>query len=154
MRLEEVINRYSNTLFKICLVLLCNEADAQDAVQESFCKYWQYHKKFKDAEHEKAWLIRVAINQCKDIRRFQKRHPVINIDDLTDYYATEQQGEVLKEILELPEKMKLVLNLFYMEGYHIDEIARILRISENAVKKRLQRGRILIANRLKGVDTV
>ena len=90
-------------LFKICLVLLCNEADAQDAVQETFCKYWQYNKKFIDEEHEKAWLIRVVINRCKDMRRFEKNHPVIDITELSDYYTTEKQGQILQEIFGIQE---------------------------------------------------
>lgn len=151
MQMEETINQYSNMLFKMCLVLLCCEADAQDAVQETFCKYWICNKKFVDKEHEKAWLIRVAINKCKDIKRFQKRNPVIDITELSDYYKTEQQGEMLKELLNLPDNLKIVLNLFYIDGYHINEIAAILHISENAVKKRLQRGRTSLKNNLKGM---
>lgn len=150
MTVEQAMDKYSNMLFKICLTLLSNEADAQDAVQDTFCKYWRSSKRFNDEEHEKAWLIRVAVNKCKDMRRFEKNHPVVDIAELSEYYKSEEQGKILQEILLLPEKLKLVLNLFYVEGYHVEEIAKILHISESAVKKRLQRGRLQLRENLKG----
>ncbi len=145
---ERAMDQYGNMLFKTCLLMLCSEADAQDAVQETFCRYWQSNRKFENEEHEKAWLIRVAINQCRDIRRFEKRHPSVDITELSDCYETKEQCETLQKILELLEKLKLVLNLYYVEGYHVEEIAGILRISESAVKKRLQRGRLLLKESL------
>lgn len=152
MTVEQAVDKYGNLLFKICLVQLCNESDAQDAVQETFYRYWRENKRFNEEEHEKAWLIRVAINRCRDIRRFEKRHPAIELEELADYYETEEQGTILQEILVLPDKLKLVLQLFYIQGYHVEEIAKMLSISENAVKKRLQRGRSQLRENLKGVD--
>lgn len=142
MTIDQAVDHYSNMLFKICMVILCREADAQDAVQDTFCRYLESGIKFADEEHEKAWLIRVAINRCKDMRRFEKRHPAVDILDLRDYYTEKEDGEVLEQLLELPEKLKITVHLFYIEGYHVEEIAKILHISENAVKKRLQRGRL------------
>lgn len=84
------------------------------------------------------------------MRRFEKNHPVVDIAELSEYYKSEEQGKILQEILLLPEKLKLVLNLFYVEGYHVEEIAKILHISESAVKKRLQRGRLQLRENLKG----
>ena len=150
MTIEEIVDDYSNMLFKICLVLLCRETDAQDAVQDTFCRYLERDREFTDAEHEKAWLIRVAVNRCKDMIRFEKRHPIVDIAELTDYYATEQDGQILEKLFELPEKMKVTIYLFYIEGYHVEEIAKILHISENAVKKRLQRGRLQLKENLNG----
>lgn len=138
---EELVIKYSNMLFKICLVILENEQDAQDAIQDTFYRYLKLQPEFADEEHEKAWLIRVAINRAKDMRRFWKRHPQISIEKLWDYYESPEDGAILEELLKLPDKLKTVIYLYYIEGYQIKEIASMLHISSGAVKKRLQRGR-------------
>lgn len=138
---EELVTRYSNMLFRICLVILGNEQDAQDAIQDTFYRYLRIQPDFSDEEHEKAWLIRVAVNVSKDMRRFWQRHPKISMEQLEDYYASPEEGEILEELFKLPDKLKTVIYLHYIEGYQVKEIASMLRITENAVKKRLQRGR-------------
>ena len=144
MGMEEIRNavlKYSDMLYKICIVILCNEQDVQDAIQDTFCRYMEKRPTFRDAEHEKAWLIRVATNICRDMIRFRLRHPKICIDDLADTLAAPRQRETLEELLELPVKQKMVIYLHYVEGYQIREIADILGITEGAVKMRLKRGR-------------
>lgn len=148
MELEKLFYRYHNMLFRICLVTLCNEADAQDAVQDTFCRYLEQKKKFADEEHEKAWLIRVAVNICRDIQRKKARHPQVTVESLSDYYETKEEGYVLEELMNLSEKLKTVIYLYYIEGYPIKEIGAMLNLSENAVKKRLQRGRESLKQRL------
>lgn len=128
-------------LFKICLVILGNEQDAQDAVQDTFYRYLDVKPVFSDGEHQKAWFIRVAVNISKDMRRFQQRHPKVSVDWMEDYYSSPQDYGVMEELLRLPQKLKIVVYLYYIEGYQIKEIASILNISSAAVKKRLQRGR-------------
>lgn len=141
MKIEAVVLKYSNMLFKIAMVMLGNPHDAQDALQDTFCRYMEKHPSFRDEEHEKAWLIKVTTNICRDMLRFQLRHPRIDIDDLADYYAAPEQGAALAELMLLPPKLKIVIVLHYVEGYHTGEVAEILGLSPNAVKKRLQRGR-------------
>ncbi len=141
MNIEKTVLKYSNMLYKICIVMLCNEQDAQDAVQDTFCRYLEKRPEFKGPEHEKAWLIRVATNICRDMLRFQARHPKIAIDDLSHRLAAPEQTETFIGLLELPPKLKIVIYLHYVDGYSVKEIAGILKLSESAVKKRLQRGR-------------
>ena len=138
------IHRYSNTLFKICLCMLCKEQDAEDALQETFLRYISKAPKIQDDEHQKAWLIRTAINICKDMRRFQFRHTHINIDDLKDYWRTEESSGILEAILLLPQAYKIAIHLHYIEGYDIRSITEITGVSEAATKKRLQRGREML----------
>lgn len=141
MTIEEAVATYSNMLYKICIVMLCNEQDSQDAIQETFCRYLEKSPDFTDSEHEKAWLIQVAANICRDMLRFRSRHPMVSIDEITDSYATADDRNILTELLELPVKHRTVIYLHYVEGYQVREVASILKISEHAVKKRLQRGR-------------
>lgn len=139
--IRKAVLKYSDMLYIICIVILCNEHDVQDAIQDTFCRYMEKKPNFRSEEHEKAWLIRVATNISRDMIRFRIRHPKVSIDELENSLVAPQQKETLKELLELPVKQKMVIYLHYVEGYHIKEIADILGITEGAVKMRLQRGR-------------
>lgn len=148
MTIEEMVTTYSPMLYRICVVMLGNEADAQDAVQDTLCRYLECRKKFRDREHEKAWLIKVAQNRCRDMRRFQVRHPKVSLDEVTASYENPEYGHVLAELVSLPLPVKAAVHLYYIEGYKTTEVSEILGISVNAVKKRLQRGRKLLRLRL------
>ena len=141
MTIEELVKEYSNMLFRICMVMLGNEQDAQDVVQETFCRYIERSVDFHDSEHEKAWLIKVATNGCRDIHRYRIRHPIANLEDITAYCEMPEQSEVLRSLISLPDKLKTVIYLHYIEGYKSAEIADMLEISTDSVKKRMQRGR-------------
>lgn len=141
MNIEEAVAAYSNMLYKICIVMLCNEQDAQDAIQETFCRYLEKKPDFTDSEHEKAWLIQVVTNICRDMLRFRSRHPKVSINEITDSYTSADDRDILTELLDLPIRHRTVIYLYYVEGYQVREVASLLKISEHAVKKRLQRGR-------------
>ena len=140
-KIECVVNTYSNMLFKLCFTMLGNNADAEDAVGNTFLKYITKSPYFQSEEHTKAWLIRIATNICKDMYRFNKKRDYLSFDDLFNYCKTEEICEILEEVMSLPEKYKTVIHLFYIEGYKTDEIAKILSISSSAVRKRLQYAR-------------
>lgn len=148
MTTEEVVTTYSPMLYRICVVMLGNEADAQDAVQDTICRYLERRKEFRDREHEKAWLIKVAQNRCRDMRRFQMRHPKVSLEEVTASYEDPEYSQVLAELISLPLPVKEAVYLYYIEGYKTTEVSEMLGISVNAVKKRLQRGRKLLRLRL------
>ena len=139
--IKEIFNQYSATLYKISSVMLANAADASDAVQETFLKYMISGKKFETDEHEKAWLIRVNINICKNMLRFHKTHPVVSYENLTIMPHSAEENRTMDVLMSLRSKDKEVLILYYIEGYSCREIGKLLKISENAVKKRLERAR-------------
>lgn len=148
MTIEEIVTKYSSMLYRICVVMLGNEADAQDAVQDTICKYLERTKGFRDAEHEKAWLIKVAQNRCIDMRRFRLRHPQVELSEITASYEDPEYSDVLTQLVALPIPVKAAIYLYYIEGYKTGEVSEILGISVNAVKKRLQKGRRLLRLRL------
>ena len=148
--LETAFSRYYQMLYKISIIMLCNEDDAYDAVQETFVHYLEYKNEFKDEEHEKAWLIRVNINVCKNLMRFHRLHPMVDYEQLTLKYHTEEEVGLMDELFQLPQTAKEVLILHYIEGYTNAEIADILQITESAAKKRLERARKELRNRYKG----
>ena len=142
--IETVIHTYGNTLYRLSFVMLGNESDAEDAVQEAFIKYMQKAPRFESSDHEKAWLITVVSNQCRDILRFRKRHPQIDLVHLNEPISHASDSGILEALMALPEKFRLVLTLYYVEEYRIDEIARIIGKTPSAVKMRLQKGRKLL----------
>ena len=141
---QTVVRIYGNMLFRTCYVILGNEADAEDAVQETIIKYMQKAPAFEDSEHEKAWLITTARNQCRDMLRFRLRHPQINLEYLQGLSPDPHDSGILEALMSLPEKFRLVLVLYYVEEYRIEDIARIIQRTPSAVKMRLQKGRKLL----------
>lgn len=118
---------------------LKNQADDEDVTQEVFIKLLK-QPDFNDEEHLKAWLIRVTINQCKDLRKsawFRKRQP---LDEQWKPRGEKQLG-ILDEIWKLPKDDRNVIYLYYYENYTVPEIARILGKNENTISSRLTRAR-------------
>lgn len=141
---EEVFQAYGNMLYRIAFVMMKNAFDAEDVVQDTLIKYMERvesGKIFETQEHRKAWLIRVAINLCKNRLRFYKNHPKIGIEQLSRYYEEEADTRLMDSLLLLPCKYREILLLHYVEGYQGKEIAEMLKLSESAVRKRLERGR-------------
>ena len=138
------VEKYGDMLFRIGLSMLRNKQDAEDAVQDTFLKYFNRKPVFNDVEHEKAWFIRVCMNICKNKLRFRTRHKYIDIECLATYGYTYKDSSIFDKVSKLPEKYKSVILLYYVEEYKVDEIAEILKVSPSAVKKRLQRGREML----------
>ena len=148
--LEVAIERHSDVLYKICFMILKNEQDTQDVLQETFLTYMTKKPDFTSEEHRKAWLIRVSQNKCKDFLRFHKRHAGIPLEEVEESLEITkgmdfEDKDKLRLIWNLNYKLKSVVILYYVEGYSVKEVAEILRISEVAVKKRLQRAREILA---------
>lgn len=155
MRSEFEVNRaveqYSDMIQRICLCHLKNAADTEDVFQTVFLKYMLYEGDFEDAEHEKAWMIRVAVNACKDYLKSLFRRRTVSLDEIGEAAAIPpEQHEVLNAVLALPEKYRDVIYLHYYEGYSAAEIGRILNKKENTVYSLLSRGRTMLKETLGG----
>ncbi len=142
--INELVNKYSSLIFRISYCILCNSEDAEDAVQETFLKYITKAPEFNSEEHRKAWLIRVSANISKNMLMFRLRRETVNIDDIENIGISENDFEIFELIMSLPAKHKIVMTLYYVEGYKSKEIAEIIGISEETVRKRLQKGRELL----------
>lgn len=138
---EAAVRKYGDSLLSVCSVMLRNRENAKDAVQECFLKYIEKAPVFESESHEKAWLIRVAVNECRDMLRYEKRHSLFSLEDIGDEQMTEDDAQILGLLMKLDEKYRLVLHLHYVEEYKIEETAKTLGITVSAAKKRLQRGR-------------
>ena len=142
--ITEVYQLYGSMLFKIAMVHLGNKQDVEEALQETFIKLMYKSPPFTDREHQKAWLIRVVTNQCKNMQGSLWRRRVIRMEDMDEYFEQPSDRSLMDHVIKLPFKYKAVIHLFYYEDYSVRQIAGILQISESAVKMRLARGRQLL----------
>lgn len=134
------------------MIQLKSYADTEDIFQTVFLKYVLSSVEFENAEHEKAWFIRVTINACKDLlKSFFHRH-VTSLDEILEKPAQMQEGhrEVLKAVLSLPQKYREVVYLHYYEGYTAPEISRILGKKVNTIYTLLTRSKQMLREKLGG----
>ncbi len=139
--IKHILQTYGDMLYRTAYLLLGNPHDVQDVLQEVLLRYMEKSPAFLSSNHEKAWLLRVTSNCCKDCLRFCKRHTYIDLEQIQEYLPAPEEKQLIRELYALPAKWKTVLILYYFEGYTVKEIAQIASLSENAVKKRLQRAR-------------
>ncbi len=141
---------YGKMLYRIAMIYLGSKQDAEEALQETFIKLLYKSPKFNDREHEKAWLIRVITNHCKSVLGSLWRRRVVKLEDIDEIFEAVSDRMLIHDIMELPFKYKVVIHLYYYEDYSVKQIAKIIQISESAVKMRLQRGRQRLKIELEG----
>ena len=158
MRSEEEVNRaierYSDTVKRLCFVHLKNDADTEDIFQNVFLKYVLSPVVFENSEHEKAWFIRVTINACKDLLKSFFRSRAVSLDEVVEQAgpANDERSEVMHAVLKLPEKYRRVIYLHYFEGYTAPQIGDILGKNVNTVYTLMTRARQPLKTELGGED--
>lgn len=152
IEISAALDRYSDTVRRLCMVHLKNIADTEDIFQTVFLKYALSSAEFESREHEKAWFIRVTINACRDLLRSFFRKRTVSLDELTEQAAPleEDNREVLEAVLSLPLKYKEAVYLHYYEDYTAPEIAKILGKNVNTVYTLLNRARGMLKEKLGG----
>lgn len=156
MRSEEeaarAIGQYGDMVQRLCLVHLKNPADTEDIFQNVFLKYVLSPVVFESPEHEKAWLIRVTINACRDLVKSFFRSRTVPLEELLDQPAPllEEHREVLEAVLALPRKYRDAVYLHYYEGYTAAEIGKLLGKNTNTVYTLLTRAREQLRETLGG----
>ena len=149
---EQTIGQYADMVKHICFVYMKNESDTEDVFQEVFLKYALSTVAFDSEEHEKAWLIRVTINQCKDVLKSFFRRNAVSLDGLLPAAVKQepQDTQTLEAVLSLPQKYRNVIYLHYYEGYAATEIADIMHKPVNTIYTMLSRARKLLKKKLGG----
>lgn len=145
--------KYIDTVFRVAYNYLKSSADADDITQNVFLKLLKEKKTFESEAHVKNWLIRVTINECKNLVRSKWW----KAESFEDYAATltfdnPAHSDLFYAVMALPKKYRLPIYLHYYEEYSTAEIAAILRISKNTVCTQLKRGRDLLRESLQEVD--
>ncbi len=138
---SEMYDKHAKTVYSICLLYLKNKADAEEAVTETFIRLMEGSYKFENSGHEKAFLIKTAVNICKNILKSAWRKKVTHAEDILMYMITPQEESIMEEVLQLPPKYRVVIYMHYYQGYKTQEISDIMGISLSAVLSRLSRGR-------------
>lgn len=155
---ERLVGAHADTILRLCYTYLGSTQDAEDVCQDTLIKLIGRGQPFRSAEHEKAWVVRVAINACKDLLRTRSAHPQVTLDaapepeavpSVSEEEAASRGAYVLAAVQSLPEAYREAIYLHYYEGYTIHGIALVTDRSEAAVSQLLSRGRRQLRSILK-----
>lgn len=149
---SRAIGRYADTVRRLCMIYLKNEADTEDIFQTVFLKYALSETVFESEEHEKAWLIRVTVNACRDLLKSFFRSRTVSLEEMSHLTAevSDESRTVLEAVLALPQQYRDVVYLHYYEGYTAPEIGEILHKNPNTVYTLLHRAREMLKKSLGG----
>lgn len=154
--LSEWIRTYEKDLLRLCCMYLRDVTLAEDAVQETFLKAYRHLPSFHGDSSPKTWLVRIAINVCKDMRRrawFRVSRDSVALDSLqiaAPEGCYEVHSALVAEIMRLPAAYKEVILLYYYENFNQTEIAETLHVSVSTVHRRLEKAYSLLKIELKG----
>lgn len=150
----ELYQRYSGTLFSICLRYSPNYVEAEDNLQDAFLTIFKKVEQFKDKGSFEGWMKRITVNTVLQKYRKQRVFDITNEDQIEDEVEVEIESEeipldfLLKIIQELPDRYRLVFTMYVMDGYSHKEIAEMLEISDGTSKSNLARARIILKNKI------
>ena len=152
---ERLMLAYQDSLLRMCFVYLNDLSLAEDAVQETFMKAYGRLRTFRGESSEKTWLMRIAINTCKDMRRsrwFRLAQRLITLDSLPPPEgAFELEDETLiTKVMALPDKLKAVVLLYYYQGMTVEEVSLALQIAKPTVYQRLHSAHAKLKCELEG----
>nr|WP_325302299.1 sigma-70 family RNA polymerase sigma factor [uncultured Oscillibacter sp.] len=150
---ERLANAYADAILRLSYTYLKNTYDAQDVCQTVFVKLLTEPREFDCAEHERAYVLRMAANACKDLLKSPWRKRTCGLETVLEVPAPEAgDGSVLAAVNELPAHYRTAIYLFYYEGYQAAEIGKILSVPTATVHTRLARGRARLKDILGGMD--
>lgn len=141
---REFYDRQVKRVYRLAMVLMGNISDAEDVTQTVFLKAWEKKPDFRDADYEIAWILTTTRNQCKDIHKSfyrRKRADLENAPEPQVTLETQMDSEIWEALQSLAEKYRMVLYLYYYEGYSVRELSVILRRRESTLQTQLATGR-------------
>jgi len=139
---EAAMERYADMVFRLAYSYLKNRADAEDVMQETLLKLYT-QPPLDTPEHERYWVVRVAVNECKRLLRSPWRRRTGPLEEAPEaaVFDTPAQSALFQEVMALPPKYRAAVYLHYYEGFSTQEVGEMLRISQSAVTTRLLRAR-------------
>lgn len=152
-RAEYLVETYADTILRLSYTYLKNTADAQDICQTVFLKLLTAPVDFKNSEHEKAWILRTTANVCKNLLKSAWHRKTCGLDLCAEQPAPDSEdGSVLVAVNTLPQHYRIIIYLYYYEGYTANDIGEILGIPIGTVHTRLARGRARLKKLLGGTE--
>lgn len=150
---ERLAQDYADAILRLSYTYLKNTQDAQDVCQTVFVKLLTEPRDFQSPAHERAYILRMAANACKDLLKSPWRKRTCGLETVLEVPAPEAgDGSVLAAVNELPAHYRTAIYLFYYEGYQAAEIGKILGVPTATVHTRLARGRARLKDILGGMD--
>ena len=152
-----LVNDYADLILRLSYTYLGSTADAEDVCQEVLLKLLGRSEGFEGPEHERAWVVRVTANRCKDLLRRRAARPTVALDEAPEPAAPEacdargRAALVLRAVMRLPLEYREAIFLRYYENYSVRDVARACGCSEDAAAARLSRGRAKLKVLLKEV---
>lgn len=139
---EAAVERYGDTVFRLAYSYLKNRADAEDVMQETLLRLYGTEG-FESPDHERYWVIRVAVNECKKLLRspWRRRIEPLEAAPETTVFDTPAQSELFRQVMLLPPKYRAAIYLHYYEGYAVREVAALMRANPSTVQTWLMRAR-------------
>lgn len=144
-----------STLYHVSKSILTHDQDCEDAVQGAILKAYDKIDTLKKEQYFKTWLIRILINECYDLKR--KEYPEVSYEEYFESTKAEDRKdyrELYLAIRKLPERIRIAIVLYYVEGYSVEEIKEILKIPTGTVKSRLAKGRKLLKIKLENMEAI
>ena len=149
---QQVAEAYADALFRLAFSCCHNRADAEDVVQDVFVKYLRHRGTFPDEASRRSWLMKVTVSICRDLFRAPWRRRCCALEQIAEPAAgMPEENALLEAVMRLPEKYRAAVHLYYYEDYTAAQIAKILGISEPAVRMRLMRARQTLKAELGGL---
>jgi len=156
-RLNQWIEDYSDSILRTCFLYLSDQTQAEDATQDTWIKAWKHMDDYerKSITNEKAWLLRIAINTCKDYRRsawFRHVDRSKVLDELPPRLIAVEPGDrtLTLMVMDLPDRYKQVILLYYFQGLTMQETAETIGTSQTTVQRRLKKAESLLQVELTG----
>ena len=153
--IDRVVNEWQLPLLRLCFIQLRDRTMAEDAVQETFIKAFRTWNSFRGECSERTWLVRIAMNTCRDMRRggwFRHMNRSVTPEMLpeTVVQPSEDRLELTMAVMNLPVKFREAIILYYYQDMDTVEIGKVLGITQPSVSNRLKRGREMLRKALEG----
>jgi len=148
---DEIVKRHKDRVFRTAIAIMGNMTDAEDISQDVFIKLLEKQPDFASTSHETAWLMKVTVNLCKDRLRSFFRRKTEPLPETHPAQNNEQQ-ELIEIVNLLPYKYKIVIHLYYYEGFSTYEIAEMTKQNNSTVRSQLARARKSLKKFLEGED--
>lgn len=150
---DDIYSKYKTDVYRLAYSFVLNKEDAEDILQKTFYKLYKNQKVLKSEEEQiKKWLLKVSANECRDLLKTVWNKKVRNVEYKIINNVKEEQDKlkIIKSLENIEPKYRIILYLYYYQGYSVNEISTIIKKSESAVKMRLMRGKEMLRKEIGG----
>ncbi|MDE7208126.1 MAG: RNA polymerase sigma factor [Lachnospiraceae bacterium] len=139
----KAVDTYADIVYRIAYSYTYTKVDSEDVLQNVFLKLFQSKQSFNSEDHLKQWLMRVTVNECHNLHRtfWKRKIHLAEIEKPVQNFLSDEEIDLHSAMLKLPSEYRIIIHMYYYEGYKTKEISKILQMKEATVRTRLARGR-------------